>query len=257
MECESERKEMVKHLLSFGVLLFTTVPERSSAQAVGLWEEQDGVDGMPVGAPSRTCRIGGAQVAALQTWPADCVVKPLRRMASGVVSEALCPSDRTDLSLSLRRELTGDPERNYRLETITQVSGGTTVQAPHRSTVTLRYLGPCPGGGSVQLAAKTDVWLARSPEPLAIVPLRIVAPAVVLFGLIATAGWYIRERWREAHNRATVSNIVTDASGAAVIPVLVTFTGIRGLPWWYAVAINNAKPLLAVEHGNWVVIPVG
>ncbi len=29
--------------------------------------------------------------------------------------------------------------------------------------------------------------------------------------------------------------------------VLATFTGVRGLPWWYGIAANNASPLLVIE----------
>ncbi len=60
-------------------------------------------------------------------------------------------------------------------------------------------------------------------------------------------GWSYRKRLRNRRDRATVANIVTDRSGAATIPVLATFTGIRGLPWWYGIAMNNAKPLLVLE----------
>lgn len=240
----------MRHLLSFVALLVATVPQRSSAQLLGLWEERDAVDGTAVRAPSRACRVGGATIAALQTWPANCVVAPLRRTASGMVSEARCPSGRTDMSLHLRRELSGDPERHFRIETITRVVGATTVQAAHRSTVALRYLGACPGEGSRQLTSAGAGQPALSREPLAIVALRIAALVAVLFGLIVAMGWFFRQRWRKARDRATVENIVTDAGGAATIPVLVTFTGVRGMPWWYAVAMNNAKPLLAVDAGG-------
>lgn len=57
-----------------------------------------------------------------------------------------------------------------------------------------------------------------------------------------------RRMMRKKHEQATVGNIVIDASGAATIPVLATFTGVRGLPWWYGVAMNNATPVLVIEH---------
>lgn len=53
---------------------------------------------------------------------------------------------------------------------------------------------------------------------------------------------------RRRYAQATIGNIVVDASGAATIPVLATFTGVRGLPWWYGIATNNATPLLVVER---------
>ncbi len=55
---------------------------------------------------------------------------------------------------------------------------------------------------------------------------------------------------RHKLERATIGNVRVDAAGAATIPVLATFAGLRGLPWWYAVAINNAKPLLVVERAG-------
>lgn len=63
-------------------------------------------------------------------------------------------------------------------------------------------------------------------------------------GMIRLSRWMMRHKLE----RATIDNVIVDASGAASIPVLATFTGVRGLPWWYAVASNNAKPLLIVER---------
>lgn len=60
----------MRHLLSLVPLLVAIVSARSAAKLLDLWEEQDAVDGVTVGAPSRACRIGGAPVTALQTWPA-------------------------------------------------------------------------------------------------------------------------------------------------------------------------------------------
>lgn len=57
-----------------------------------------------------------------------------------------------------------------------------------------------------------------------------------------------RSLMRGKYERATVGNIVVDGSGAATIPVIATFTGVRGLPWWCGFAINNAKPLLSIER---------
>jgi hypothetical protein len=39
-----------------------------------------------------------------------------------------------------------------------------------------------------------------------------------------------RRLMRAKYERAIVANIVVDAAGAATIPVLATFTGVRGLP---------------------------
>lgn len=59
----------MRHLLSLVPLLVATGLARSAAQLLGLWEEQDGEDGVAVGAPSRACSIGGAPVTALQPRP--------------------------------------------------------------------------------------------------------------------------------------------------------------------------------------------
>jgi hypothetical protein len=34
--------------------------------------------------------------------------------------------------------------------------------------------------------------------------------------------------------------------GATAIPLMASFAGVRGLPWWFAVATNNARPLLEI-----------
>ena len=64
------------------------------------------------------------------------------------------------------------------------------------------------------------------------------------------AGMARLSRWmlRSKYEHATVGNIVVDATGAATIPVLATFAGVRGMPWWYGVATNNAKPLLIIDR---------
>jgi hypothetical protein len=146
--------------------------------------------------------------------------------------------------LSLTRELTGDLDRHYEMATTSQIIGASTVQALHRSVVTFRYLAPCTGHASPGSEAVIRPYPSR--EPLLTALLRIVAPVLVL-GSVAVTGWFLRRRWQSGRDRATVTNIVTDTAGTATIPVLVTFTGIRGLPWWYGIAMNNARPLFAIE----------
>jgi hypothetical protein len=36
------------------------------------------------------------------------------------------------------------------------------------------------------------------------------------------------------------------ADGGTTIPILAAFAGIKGLPWWFAIASNNATPSLVV-----------
>jgi hypothetical protein len=232
-------------LIVAGLLIGTAAPV--SAQRVGLWEERDGVDGMPFSKPVRACRLGGVQTAALQAWPASCVVQPLQRTAAGMVSEARCAGGRSGVSVVLRRELVGDVNRNFQVTTSTQVVEAASKQTIHRSTIMLRYLGICPGSSNAP--ARSSATMLRAPlrEPLAITLVRMLAPIFIVFGAATAAGLLFRKRWRDRLDQATVTNIVADAKGAATIPVLVTFTGLRGLPWWYAIATNNAKPLLVIE----------
>ena len=161
---------------------------------------------------------------------------------------ARCATSRAGPSLSIRRELIGDLDRNYAIATSSQMVGAApSPQAAHRSTVTARWLGPCAVAGNAPSMPDAAPGPPSSHEPLPVVLIRMLAPMVLLFGSIATAGWLFRRRCRDRNDRANVANIVTDAAGAATIPVLVTYSGVRGLPWWYAVAMNNAKPLLVVE----------
>jgi len=69
----------------------------------------------------------------------------------------------------------------------------------------------------------------------------------LLFGLFAGMLRLSRRLMRGKYERATTANIAVDENGAATIPVLATFAGVRGLPWWYGIATNNAKPLLVIE----------
>ena len=65
--------------------------------------------------------------------------------------------------------------------------------------------------------------------------------------MFAGMAWLSRRLMRGRYARATIGNVVVDETGAATIPVLATFAGVRGFPWWYAVATNNATPLLVIE----------
>lgn len=225
-------------------LLIASSAQQAFAQQAGLWEAQTAMDGTPVGAPVHECRVAGAQIVVLQTWPANCVAMPLHRTASGMITEARCATGSTGPSLSLTRKLTGDLDHRYEVVTTSLIIGASPVQASHRSTVTFRYLGPCARHASFGPQAAAGSHSSR--EPLPIMLFRILAP-VLVFGSIAITSMFFRRRWRSQRDRATVANIVTDTAGTASIPVLVTFTGVRGLPWWYGIAMNNAWPLLAIE----------
>jgi ribulose-5-phosphate 4-epimerase/fuculose-1-phosphate aldolase len=72
----------------------------------------------------------------------------------------------------------------------------------------------------------------------------------MLYAMFAGMAWISRKLMRGRYERATIGNIVVDATGAATIPVLATFTGVSGLPWWYGIATNNAKPLFVIERNG-------
>jgi hypothetical protein len=69
----------------------------------------------------------------------------------------------------------------------------------------------------------------------------------MLYGMFAGMIYLSRRLMRNKYERATIANIVVDATGSATIPVLATFAGAKGVPWWYGLAVNNAKPLLVIE----------
>lgn len=227
-------------------LLLAEMGQQAFAQRAGLWEERGNVDGKSVGTSVRECRGAGAQLAVLQAWPANCAVKPLHHTASGMMTEARCATPGTGVSLSLVRKLTGNLDRYYEVATSSRIDGASPIRSPHHSTVTFRYLGPCAGAGYTASGSDVVVRSYPSREPLPVTLIRMVAPVLIMGSIVAT-GWFFRRRWRNRYGQATVANIVTDAAGATTVPVLVTYTGLRGLPWWYAIAMNNAKPLLVVE----------
>ena len=37
-----------------------------------------------------------------------------------------------------------------------------------------------------------------------------------------------------------------DAEGGKTIPVMAAFAGVKGMPWWFAIASNNANPSLVI-----------
>ncbi len=226
-------------------MLLLTVPGASAhAQRAGLWEAQVSVDGTRTGAAVKECRIAGAQLAVLQAWPASCIAQPLRVTGSTMVTEARCSGGRTGATLSVRRELTGDLDRRFVVVTSSGVDGATAAtQARHRSTVTSRYLGICAPGKAEYAGAAQVVPDA----PRSIAWGWVAVPVALLLGSVVMVVWFLRRRWRDRIDRLVDATITPDAAGNTKVPVLATFTGIRGLPWWYAIATNNASPLFVLE----------
>lgn len=79
-------------------------------------------------------------------------------------------------------------------------------------------------------------------------PTALGAAAVLLLQLIVVGG-FIYFICHFAKRRSAGGNkkpILTDTEGGKVIPVIAAFAGVRGLPWWFALASNNANPSLVI-----------
>lgn len=152
--------------------------------------------------------------------------------------------------LTISRAVTGDMNVRYETSMWTRFEGaGVQGQPSHHSVVTNRYVGACGQaapreGGSVDKAPGTAAsifWF------IAVFIPQMAAFAAAVYGSFVGMAWLSRQLMRRVYDRAIVANIAIDGAGAATIPVLATFTGVRGLPWWYGIASNNAKPLLVIE----------
>jgi len=64
--------------------------------------------------------------------------------------------------------------------------------------------------------------------------------------LIGAVGYAVYRSARARYARAGRGVIDLAADGGRAIPVIAAFVGIRGLPWWFAVASNNAAPSLVI-----------
>jgi hypothetical protein len=232
------------------VSILVSIPSIGQTQRAGLWETQMSVAGNMVGRPIQTCVAADAPLQALSLRPAHCRAGGLRRTPTGHVSELRCRTGQPGTMLSLRRTISGDLNQQYVISTEAQIIGANGASSPPQRTVgTNRYLGSCtPAGGyavtNLEQPSKGPSAIAGS---LLIVGLQLMAFAGTAYGMFCGLAWLSRRLGRRGYERATVENISVDSTGAATIPVLATFTGVRSLPWWYAVAMNNAKPLLVIE----------
>ena len=77
---------------------------------------------------------------------------------------------------------------------------------------------------------------------LLISALLFVAQLSFLVGLFLLGRRFARSR----KSLGSAGPIIIDASGVATIPVFATFTGLRGLSPWLALATNSLNPRLAV-----------
>jgi hypothetical protein len=75
----------------------------------------------------------------------------------------------------------------------------------------------------------------------------IVETLLFLFGLLVTFGlpWLVWRWMRSGQPSIAPLPIVDDGNGGKVVPLIATFTGLRGLPW-VGVASNNLNPRLVI-----------
>lgn len=64
--------------------------------------------------------------------------------------------------------------------------------------------------------------------------------------LIGLTVYVVYRLVKRRSSRAAKGPIHFDADGGTVIPVAAAFAGVKGLPWWFAVATNNANPSLVI-----------
>jgi hypothetical protein len=229
--------------LLFGAGLLSTTTQ---AQRAGSWESRVEVAGRAAVAPSRECMAADLPRRAMSRWPADCSVVARAKRASGAFVEAACRSGGS--TLTIRRELTESSDRDYTIVTTSRIDrAGGAPQILPATSLRAHYAGPCPdprgstgegqvrGDASASMPSATILWIVQ-----------LLAFVGFIYASIRGWHWLIRRLARSRYERATVANITIDQAGAANIPVLATFSGVRGLPWWYAVATNNAKPSLVV-----------
>ncbi|MET0338509.1 MAG: hypothetical protein ABW063_12210 [Caulobacter sp.] len=64
--------------------------------------------------------------------------------------------------------------------------------------------------------------------------------------VFAAVGYTVYRFAKSRYDRAAQGVIAQIGSDGSSVPVIAAFTGVRGLPWWFAVAVNNANPTLAI-----------
>jgi hypothetical protein len=69
---------------------------------------------------------------------------------------------------------------------------------------------------------------------------------IVQLTILGAVGYLLYRLAKGRYARAAAGVTETDENGGKVVPVVAAFLGVRGLPWWFAVASNNANPTLVV-----------
>jgi len=75
----------------------------------------------------------------------------------------------------------------------------------------------------------------------------VIETLLFLAGLLVTVGlpWLVLRRLRSGKPSTTPQPILDDGAGGKVIPLLASFSGLRGLPW-IGLASNNLNPRLVI-----------
>ena len=184
---------------------------------------------------------------AMYEWPANCSVVAPVKTASGAFVEGACRSG-ASVTLVVRRELTKSSDRDYTIVTTSRIDrAGVAPQILPTAVLRAHYVGPCTNRsdstGQGRVEENTSAWTAQA---ALVWILQLVAFIGLIYASIRGWHWVIRRLARSHYEHATVADITIDRMGSAHIPVLATFSGVRGLPWWHPVAMNNAKPALVV-----------
>jgi hypothetical protein len=231
-------------LLLFGTGLLSTTAQ---AQRAGLWETRVEVAGRPAMPAGRECMPADLSRRAMSRWPTGCRVVAPVEPPSGAFVEAACRSG-GGVTLTIRRKLTESSDRDYTVVTTSRIDrAGGAPQILPMALLRARYVGPCPGQhestGKGQIKENSSAWTAGA-------AILWIGQLLAFIGFIYASIWgwprVIRRLARSRFEHATAANITVDQMGEAHIPVLATFSGVRGLPWWYALATNNAKPSLVI-----------
>jgi len=212
--------------------------------------DQDQFAGAWVGQPIRYCVPADGPLRSLSLWSANYTAVKIGKTTAGIVSKGECQSGQLGTLWIMQRGLSGDLSRQYRFFTESHLEqAGKPAQWTQRVETINRFIGPCE-----EAARKAVPNSIKRPEGAWAIlgfALVFVLQLMALVGLIYATyrgmAWLSLRLGRRAYERAVVANITVDEAGAATILVLATFTGVRGLPWWYAIASNNAKPLLVIE----------
>lgn len=227
--------------------LLIVVP--AQAQSASLWETSVILAGRPTGPATRSCVAGDVYSVLVVRWPDSCRIEPTTGTGTGQISQAVCRVDTAGNRVAFRREVQGSPGVGLKIvmTTHTMEANGAS-RAGQDITTIARYLGPCSSAPAQAQSVEPSrygsaISIAGS---VAIAIVQIILFVGGIYGSLKVAGRLIMRLARGRYAAAIVENIVIGADGAATIPVLATFTGVRGLPWWYGVATNNAKPLLMI-----------